>query len=54
MLCCVVAGALFALAMAKLRRVPIIGGYIKVRELEQSDASNWRLGSKQQSKGEIL
>ena len=43
MLCCVIAGALFALVTAKLGRVPILGAYLRARQSAQVDASAWRL-----------
>ena len=45
MLCCVIAGALFALLSARLGRLPILGAYFRARQNAQPDASAWRLNS---------
>lgn len=43
MLCCVIAGAVFAAVFHQLSRLPIVGGYFLRRREKLSRASEWRL-----------
>jgi len=44
MLCCVIGGALAALLIAKLSRLPFIGPLFVRLTPKPNDPSNWRLG----------
>ncbi len=43
MLCCVITGALIALLLAKLSRLPLIGPLFGRLTPQLDDPSNWRL-----------
>lgn len=43
MICCVIGGAVIALVLARLSRLPFIGPYIRRSQRLAADPSNWRL-----------
>ena len=43
MLCCVIAGALFAAVFHELARLPLVGRYFRRRRDALARASEWRL-----------